>query len=284
MEIGSRSAFGARRTSVQKGIQRTFFTDAGNGEPNMPNWVKADFCIRHRASAENNYNLLLRMQRLGFVFIRTNSYIQADDTNYFIEANAQRVLTEGMAREAAEKMVHPGYATVDLLWRVGERTYEAMFIQWIRPNERFWRCSFYVDEYAFFSTSGSLKFESTASEVFHSFRSGIVEVVRHLAPAIGFADYEVDYYCEGPRDDRGVGLRWGNYLSWSILNRWSPGDMATLLEEADITTEIADRGLLFFFFPFLNPFVWSKSYIHRLMQIRELYDRNSVWSVFGGDG
>lgn len=59
--------------------------------------------------------------------------------------------------------------------------------------------------------------------------------------------------------------------------------MATLVEAADVTSEIADRGLLFFFFPFMNPYGWTDSYFHRLMRIRELNDRNSVWSMFGSD-
>ena len=217
------------------------------------------------------------------MFTGMNSYIQAEDTNYLIEANAQRVLTEELAWEAAEKMVHPGSAVVDFLWRVGERTCKAGFIQWIRPDERFWRCTFYVRGTVFFPTGRELTFESTECEVFQSFRSGIVEVVRHLEPAIGFVDCEVDYFCEVPKDDRDVVLRWGNYLSWSILNRWNPGDMATLLEEADITAEIADRGLLFFLFPFMNPRGWTESYAQRLGRIRELYDRNSVWSMFDSE-
>ena len=54
-----------------------------------------------------------------------------------------------------------------------------------------------------------------------------------------------------------------------------------LLEEADITTEIADRGLLFFFFPLLYSYGWTESYADRLTQMGEFYDRNSVWSMFG---
>lgn len=171
--------------------------------------VDASFCIRHLASVDSNYNLLLRMQRLGFVFTGMNSYIQAEDTNCLIEANEQRVLTEELAREAAEKMVHPGHVTVDFLWRVGERTYEASFMLWIRPNERFWRCTFYVGYTAFFPTERELTFESTESKVFQSFRSGIVEVIRHLEPTIGFVGCEEDYFCEGPRDDRDLVLSWG---------------------------------------------------------------------------
>lgn len=92
-----------------------------------------------------------------------------------------------------------------------------------------------------------LTFDSPESKVFQSFRSGIIEVIRHLAPTIGFVDYEEDYYCEGPRDKSDVVLRWGTYLTWSILSSWSLGDVATLLEAADITTEIVDRGLPLFF-------------------------------------
>lgn len=93
-----------------------------------------------------------------------------------------------------------------------------------------------------------LTFDSPESKVFQSFRSGIIEVIRHLASTIGFVDYEEDYYCEGPRDKSDVVLRWGTYLTWSILSSWSLGDVATLLEAADITTEIVDRGLPLFSF------------------------------------
>jgi len=182
---------------------------------------------------------------------------------------------------------HPGYVDVDFLWRVGERRYEARFLQWIRPDGKFSSFSFLVCEIAFCPTGEEMTFESTESKVFQSFRPGIIEVIRHLAPTIGFADYSVDYeeayYCEGPRDERDVVLRRGNYLPWSILNRWNSGDMATLLEAADIATEIEGRGLLFFCFPLMDPLGWTGSYIHRLMRIRELYDRNSVWSMSGSD-
>lgn len=275
--------FGPGSTLFRRPPQRTFLTDAGNAEPKMSIHVDANFCIRHLASVDSNYNLLLRMQRLGFVFTGMNSYIQAEDTNCLIEANELRVLTEELAREVAEKMVHPGHVDIDFLRRADGQTHEARLIPFMWPDKRFWMCSFCVDEAAFFPTSRDLTFESTESEVFQSFRSGIIEVERHLEPTIAFVDYEEEYSCAGPKVDRDVVLRRGNYLPRSILNRWSPGDVATLLDEADIATEIAERGLQFFFFPSLYPYGWTDRYSHRLMRIREFYDRNSVWSMFGSD-
>ena len=81
---------GGRLNSVQRALQRTFFTDAGNAEPKMSLLVDAAFCIRHPASVDSNYNLLLRMQRLGFVFTGINSYIQAEDTDYLIEGKCTK--------------------------------------------------------------------------------------------------------------------------------------------------------------------------------------------------
>lgn len=57
-----------------------------------------------------------------------------------------------VARTGYVEMVHPDYVDVDFLWRVGERRYEARFLQWIRPDGKFSSFSFLVSEIVFSST------------------------------------------------------------------------------------------------------------------------------------
>ena len=207
-----------------------------------------------------------------------SGYLLSTDTNYSVEANAQSILTDESVREVAEKMVHPGHLDVNFLWHVGERTHGARFLQTIWPGRRFRSLSLDVDEFAFFPNPGDIRFDSVESKAFQSFKLALTEVVKHLDPIVGIVDFEADLLCEAPKLNLPL-VSWGNYLPWSILNRWRPGDVANLLETVDLAIEIDDVGLLFYIFPLAANQAWTGRHI----QIQELYDNNSVLSVLGPD-
>ena len=232
----------------------------------MSNLVRANFCCQPLTSAESNYNLLLNLQKLGFLYGGTMSGWSAPtETDYSSTGYLYDHWDVEAAREVAEKLTIPGHQDIELQWRIEQRTYKTSILKLVFPGCRLWRISLDVDDTAFFPKRDDIRFYSLSTATFMSFESAIIEMVKHLKPSIGVVDREADVICEKPTGHWAL-VHWGNYLPWSVLNTWRPQDVSTLLEAVDYVTRLDDLGLLFFIRPLAANQAWTEKHekVHQL--------------------
>ncbi len=193
------------------------------------------------------------------------------ETDYSSTGHLYDHWDEEKGREVAEKLTIPGSQSIDLQWKTEQRTYMAQILKFVWPECRLWRIFLDVDETAFFPKPGDTRFYSLATATFLSLESAIIEMVKHLKPAIGVVDYEVDVLCEKTTGPLAL-VYWGNYLPWSVLNTWRPQDVSTLLETVDYVTRLDDLGLLFF----IRPLKLNQAHKEKHERNQQLYDDYGV--------